>query len=310
MKTEIIEIPERASLCYNENKGIILPENVPYIGMGSSYIATKVFRYLGISLFPEVAADYYNYLIKYKEPEYGVLISQSGKSSETIWCADHFKSFLAIVNDKDSPLSKHEKCSNSVFLHSGIEELIPSKTYINTLILLYLGFGFDPQAAIKVMQKEMQFFEQRGEELGELIYKRIRWRRKKGIYIVGSGPNIATANHAALVLSEVTKLPFNSMSLSQYDHGHKETAKNSLVIGINHDGPDYDRTKSVLQKINDAGGKSFELTCSKVDNIFSPITFSIPIFYAAHYLADKLNISNPFDVGEKVTTVPKTDTTN
>ena len=97
------------------------------------------------------------------------------------------------------------------------------------------------------------------------------------------------------------------MSLSQYDHGHKETARNSLVIALNHKGPDYQRTKNILQMVNKAGGKTFELTCTLVESIFSPITFSIPFFYAAHYLADKLNVSSLFDVGKKVTTVPKSD---
>jgi glucosamine--fructose-6-phosphate aminotransferase (isomerizing) len=97
------------------------------------------------------------------------------------------------------------------------------------------------------------------------------------------------------------------MSLSQYDHGHKETAKNSLLIAINHEGPDFNRTKRVLRTVNDAGGKTFEFTRSMVESIFSPITFSIPFFFAAHFLADKLNVQSPFDVGDKITTVPKSD---
>ena len=184
MKKEICEIPYRADLCYNKNKGIILPENVPYLGMGSSYISTNVFRYLGIDLYPEVAADYYNYLLKYKETDKGVLISQSGQSSETLWCADHFKSFLAIVNDTDNPLGNHERCSREIYLHAGNEDLIPSKTYINTLLVLYMGFGFDPRKVIQVFKNEMSFFEQRGEEMGEMLYKRIWWKRKIGIYII------------------------------------------------------------------------------------------------------------------------------
>jgi len=305
MRNEISEIPFRADLCYNKNKGIILPENVPYLGMGSSYISSSLFRYLGINLFPEVAADYYNYLLKYKDPEKGVLISQSGQSSETLWCADHFKSFLAIINDDKSPLGNHERCCKKIFLHAGNEELIPSKTYINTLLVLYLGFGFDPGKAIKVFKKEMSFFEQRGAELGEMLYKRIRWRRKKGIYIVGSGPNIATANHAALILSEVTKIPFMSMSVSQYDHGHKETAENSLVIGINHECPDFQRTKNILQTVKNEGGKTFELERPLVESIFSPLTFSIPFFFAAYYLSEKLRKKELFKVGKKVTQVAK-----
>ena len=207
-----------ANLCYNKNKGLILPENVPYIGMGSSHIASNVFRYLGIDLFPEVASDYHNYLLK-KEPNNGVLISQSGRSSETLWCADHFKSFLAVVNDSESPLANHKNCTSKINLFAGTEETIPSKTYINTLLVLYLGFGFDPRKVVKVLKDKISFFEERGEELGEIIYKRIKWRWKKGIYIIGSGHNIATADQAALtLLSQKSTAPTKFLLRSLYSH--------------------------------------------------------------------------------------------
>ncbi|NQU54290.1 MAG: hypothetical protein HQ522_17315, partial [Bacteroidetes bacterium] len=193
----------------------------------------------------------------------------------------------------------------TIDLHAGKEDFIPSKTYINSLLVLYLGFGFDPRAVIKVFKNELSFFEERGVEMGELLYKRIRWRRKKGIYILGSGPNIATANHAAMILGQITKMPIVAMPVSQYDHAHKETAKNSLVIGINHKGPDYQRTKNILRTVEDAGGKTFELKRPMVESVFSPLTFSIPFFYAAHYLSEKLKVGNPFKVGEKVTRVEK-----
>lgn len=305
MKDEISEIPYRADLCYQKNKGIILPERVPYLGMGSSYISTSVFRYLGIDLYPEVADEYYNYLVKYKDPENGVLISQSGESSETLWCADHFNSFVAIVNNPESALGKHKNCRNQINLYSGDENKIPSKTYLNTLLVLYLGFGFDPGVVIPIIKNEISFFRERGEEMGEMLYKRIRWRRKKGIYIIGSGPNVATANHASLILSQVAKVPVNSMPISQFDHGYKETSKNSLVIAINHEGPNFDRTKNVLKTVENAGGKVFELTRPMVDSIFSPLTFTIPFIFAAHYLADKLKVNPLFNIGDKITTVAK-----
>lgn len=305
MKKEIGEIPLNAELCYKKNKGIILPENVPYLGMGSSHVATTVFRYLGINIYPEVAADYYNYLLKYKVSENGVLVSQSGESSETLWCADHFKSFTAIVNGVESPLAKHNNCKAVIDLLSGKEDFIPSKTYINTLLVLYLGFGFDPGKVIKVLKNELSFFEERGNELGDMLYKRLRWRRKKGIYIIGSGPNVATANHAAIILQQATKMPVIAMPSAQYDHGHKETAKNSLVIGINHKGPEYQRIKNILNMVKDAGGKAFELKRPMVESVFSPITFSIPFLFAAHYLSEKMNINHPFNIGKKITRVSK-----
>lgn len=303
MYKEIKEIPEKARMCYKKNKGLILPENLPYLGMGSSHIATKVFRYLGIDLYPEMASDYYNYLTKYKKAKNGVLISQSGHSSETMWCAEYFDSFIAIVNNEKSPLGQHENCSNIISLYADEEKSIPGKTYINTLITMYLGFGFDPWSAIEAITEHLSFFQRRGVELGEIIYKRIRWRRRKGIYIIGSGPNIATAAHAALILGKVTKLPVASMAVAQYDHGAIESAQNTLVIGVNHEGPDFERTKNILNTVQSAGGKTFELISPKVDSIFSPITFSMPFFFAVEYLASKLNVSDPFSVGKKITKV-------
>ncbi len=57
--------------------------------------------------------------------------------------------------------------------------------------------------------------------------------------------------------------------------------------------------------VKNAGGKVFELNCPMVESIFSPLTFSIPFFFAANYLSEKLKNYNPFTVGEKVTQVSK-----
>lgn len=303
MKSEIYEIPYRAELCYQKNKGLILPEDIPYIGMGASSIAPKAFRYLGINILPEKAAEYYNYLIKYKKPKNGVLVSQSGESSETLWCADYVNSFIAIVNDDESSLGNHKNCTKKIMLHSGKENEIPAKTYINTMVVLYLGFGFDPLEAITILKNQMLHFEQIGSEIGELIRSKLRWRKKGPIYILGNGPNIATANMAALALSQVIKVPVLSMSVSQYDHGFKETAKDSLVIAVNHLGPEQYRTKQLLKKVQNAGAKIYEVNNTLAESIFSPITLPLPFFFAAEYLANKLSVKAVFQVGDKITRV-------
>jgi glucosamine--fructose-6-phosphate aminotransferase (isomerizing) len=303
VKREIYEIPYRAELCYNKNKGIILPEDIPYIGMGASNIATEVFRYIEINILPEKAAEYYNYLIKYKNPGNGVLISQSGQSSETLWCADYFKSFIAITNNIHSQLGKHKNCSKQILLYSGEEQQLATKTYINTLLVLYLGFGFDPKDAVYALKNNLVHFEKIGIELGKLIRNKIRSRKKGAIYILGNGPNIATANIAALALSRVSKVPVLSMSVSQYDHGFKETAKDSLVICINHIGLEQARTKHMLELVKEAGAKTFEVHNTLVDSLYSPITLPLPFFFAAEYLSNKLNVKPLFQVGDKVTRV-------
>lgn len=300
VKNEIYEIPYRAELCYQKNKGIILPEDVPYIGMGASNIATTAFKYLGINILPEKSAEYFNYLIKYIQPKNGVLISQSGESSETLWCADYFQSFVAVTNDENSELGKHKNCAKQVLLYSGDEKSITAKTYINSLLVLYLGFGFDPGSAITVLKSELERFEKEGSELGALLYPKMRRRRKPGIYILGNGPNTATARHVALMLSEITKVSVLSMSVSQYDHGFKETANDSVVIALNHKGPEQARTSHMLETIKKAGGDVFEINNVVADSIYSPLTFPVPFYFAAEYLSHKLKTKSMFPVGKKV----------
>lgn len=300
MKDEVFEIPYRAELCYKKNKGLILPEDVPYIGMGASHIATEAFRFMGINFFPEKAAEYFNYLLKYKEPDTGVLISQSGQSSETMWCADYFKSFIAVVNNEKSPLGNHPNCSKKVLLYSGVENHIATKTYINTLLVLYLGFGFDPVDAVEALKKYHTEFEEVGTEIGAQIYSRTQRKKRCCVYVLGNGPNVATAKVAALVLSQVMRMPVLSMSVSQYEHGFIETAKDSMVIAINHEGREHNRTKKLLRKVNNAGAETYELCNKYVESIFSPLTLPIPFYFAAEYLSQKLKVKTLFQVGDKV----------
>ena len=302
MKNEIYEIPFRAELCYIKNKGIILPENVPYLGMGASYIASCVFKSIGVKIFPEMASEYYYYLHRYSNYENGVLVSQSGLSSDTLWCATHFKSFVNISNNPDSTLSKLPHCSKTISLHAGKEYLIPTKTYINTLLVMYLGFGFDPLPVLEIYKNRIVEFKKIGVEMAGLIYKRIKKNKLNGIYILGNGPNFATAQHASLVISEITKKPVLAMTCAQYDHGHKETARNSVVIAINHfENVSYERTNQLLRTVKKSGGEVFELNTALTEEQYSPLTFSIPFFFASEFLAQKLNITNPFEIGNKIT---------
>ena len=100
---EIREIPEKARLCYKNNRSIRLPMHVPYIGMGSSYYAPLALKYLGCNIIPEIASEYYHYSSKNKDHNLAVLISQSGYSSETVWNIEKFTEYIALVNDNSQP---------------------------------------------------------------------------------------------------------------------------------------------------------------------------------------------------------------
>ncbi|MFA5329346.1 MAG: hypothetical protein WC384_16245 [Prolixibacteraceae bacterium] len=301
MEKEIFDIPIQARLCYERNKGLILPDKVPYIGSGSSYFAAITVRYLGVKIFPELAGEYYSYLRKIKQFDSAVLISQSGRTTDVLNCADCFREFTAIVNDISSPLANHQNIKSVVSLLAGNEKFSSTKTFINTLIVLYMGHGFDVRNVLDSVEKRFKDFELTGNSIGSAIYKSLKKKRLKCI-IIGNGPNVGTAFQAAHLLSESTKYPFVGMSLSQYEHGYKETAENSVVIAINPSkGILHERTNKLLELLRKADASVYEVNEPELDEIYSPFSSIVPFFFMAGFLKSKLGIASTFQIGSKIT---------
>lgn len=305
MINEIREIPEKARLCFEKNRTIRLPEEVPYIGMGSSYFAPLALKYAGCNIFPEIASEYYHYSHRNKDYALAVLLSQSGCSSETVWNIERFSQYLAIVNNTDSPLATSPKASQVIEIHAGAEEHSSTKTYVNTLITLYQGLGIDTQKAVRFLEDNIQKYEEWGERQAEFISDKYKSGNINGIYVLGNGPNIATACEAALVLTECTKIPFIPMALPQYDHGSKESAHGSIVIGISTEGPLKHRTRQLFETITRAGAISVIWEESDVSEYLSPVASIVPLNCLAYSLARKLGISRTFAIGNKVTLIEK-----
>ncbi len=301
MLNEIKEIPDKAEKILYTTKNIQLPLNVPYIGMGSSYFAGMVMYYAGVPIQLSRASEYYNYLSGKKIRDLGVLISQSGRSSEVIWCRDLFKKFYAITNVVKSPLCVATNLERVFPILAGPETSSSTKTYINTLITLYNGLGIDPTPAVEILRDKMYDYETWGKQTAELVYEIIISKNYKGTYIIGNGPNIGTAHQAAHILSESTKYPFIGMSVSEYDHGPKETAKDSVVIVIESDGVSYRRTQKLFELVENAGAHVFYYSEKDVSEKLSPITSAIPLMFMTYYLTRLFRIPKPFIVGSKVT---------
>jgi len=302
MERELYDIPVQARLCYEKNKGLILPDKVPYIGMGSSYFAAVVLRYMGVKIFPELASEYFFYIQKNRQFENAVLISQSGRTTDVINCAKCFREFVAIVNMEDSSLVYQPNLKSSIRIFAGDEKYSSTKTFINTLIVLYLGHGFDVKHAVDLMERKFTELEYIGESIGASIETSIRKKKLKCINIIGNGPNVGTAFQAALTLSESTKLPFAGMSATQYEHGYKETAENALVIVINPlKSILFERTKNLMDILRNAGAQVFEISETELEETYSPFTSIIPFYFMASFLANKLAISSPFSIGNKIT---------
>lgn len=305
MINEIRDIPDKAEKVFKATKNLSLPIGVPYLGMGSSYYATLALFYQGIPIRPEPASEYYNYLKNVYNVKKAVLISQSGKTSEVLWCREVLTQYIAITNDTNSTLARSAKSKEIIDLRAGNEIHAATKTYVNTLITLYNGLGVNPAEAVKAIKRNMKKYEKWGENAAKILFREINSKDFKGVYIIGNGPNIATVRQGALVCSETTKYPFIGMSVSQYDHGPKETASGTAIILVKSNGPSNRRTENLFKLVEKAGAKIIQFEETELEEHLSPITAIIPISFMAHHLAVMMKIPETFAVGKKVTQVDK-----
>jgi len=298
---EIQQIPEIARECLESNRDLELPLDVPYIGMGSSYYAPLTLLYCGKSIQPYIASEYYYYLGTKKHM--GVLISQSGESSETVWNLDNFDHVTSITNNPNSSLGKAPNVKQLVELHSGNEEFSSTKSYINTLIALYLGLGIDPSSAVDDLRTRFSQLETLAQTDSAQIVNYIGAHAVKGLYVIGSGPNHGTALEAALTLSETTKLSWIGMPVAQYDHGPKETAKDTVVVVLNAHGKDRKRIEALKANLRaNSNALVLELEESELEEL-SPLSLITRLNLMMSYLADGLKSEDTFQLGGKVTTV-------
>ncbi len=298
---EIQEIPQRAQECLEANQGLKLPTDVPYIGMGSSYYAPLTLLYCGKSIEPYIASEYYYYL-RSKQPT-GVLISQSGESSETVWNLENFEQVTSLTNNPGSSLATAPNVKQVVELHSGDEAYSSTKSYVNTLIALYLGLGIDPAPAVEALHTRFSELETSAKADADRITAYLGSRAVKGLYIIGSGPNHGTALEGALTLSETTKLTWVGMPVAQYDHGPKETANDTVVVMLNAHGQDQKRIEAVKANLqNNSNALIVELE-EPLPESLSPIPLITRLNFIMNYLADGLQVDDTFEFGSKVTTV-------
>lgn len=299
MLEELKDIPDALSNCFKQNKAVSLPLSVPYIGMGASYYVSLAPYYAGAKIEPQIASEYFNYFQNRQDKE-SVLISQSGKTSEVLWCLEKIDKVIVITNEPESVLAKSPKTKQVIDIKAGKEEYSSTKTYLNTLLVLYIGLGFDVRPALDLIDKKFSDFDKWGKQTAQKIYE--VQPRKMSFYIIGSGPNIATAYESALIMSETQKFAVQGLPLAQYDHGPKETAKNSVVIAINTNGPTRKRTEDLIQKLEGVENcLVVELNEFGLDETISPLATVVPLYFLNNYLADFMGVDKGFLIGGKVT---------
>jgi len=297
---DVSAIPSRALQCLKSCQGLQLPRDVPYVGMGASLNAAITLQYCKTGIHPYAASEYF-YYVDEKAP-LAVLLSQSGESSETLWNVSNFEKVVVITDKPRSSLATAANVSQVVLLRSGNEFFSATKSYINTLITLYCGLGYDPSPAVLGIASEFERQERAATQDARLLAEYMSRRQIKGWYILGSGPNYGPALQGALTLSETTKRSWVGLPVAQYDHGYQETANDSIVILLNPHGKEQKRIAAVLDILKHRSNALVIEVNETGTEEFSPLLFILRLNLIMSSLCEALHVDHEH-LGEKITTV-------
>jgi glucosamine--fructose-6-phosphate aminotransferase (isomerizing) len=246
---EIFEIPQCLKRVLQQKDLIsiiakeILKRNTTHIyliGAGSSYHAGFAMSYMfnrltNIPTFTEFSMEF-QYLIKpiLKKEDCVIAISQSGETKDTIKSMEISKEIgclaIGITNNLDSDLTK--VCDFNIGLECREEKsVLATKTYVASLAILAmlsLEIAREKNTIINEEYNEIWVELVRIPDKIHSILPQLHSRIKKNAiyfknlnysFILGSGPEYATAMEAALKLKEGARIFGQAYSAAEFPHG-------------------------------------------------------------------------------------------
>ncbi|MEX2684788.1 MAG: SIS domain-containing protein [Candidatus Sigynarchaeota archaeon] len=241
-----------------------------------------------------------------------ILISQSGESAEIAKIvgiiAEQYPDagLWGITNTASSTLAK--KAKRTAYLHAGTELSVTTKTFSNTLLLMYLlprvllsPSNADAAACIDDFAREARdlvkdldhlFSEQSG--LGDRMVA-FMGKDVRQIEIIARGTSLATAQQAALNIKETNKIPAEAITGGQFRHGPIEIVnKDFRCFVLTSD----DSTRALAEDIawnithKWGGGKAIFVTNKRVAN-FEGESRLLPVVHGITnpYLAPVMEIA-------------------
>lgn len=303
---ELLELPQalRSTADWAADGGLAqaAPPSRPLLtGMGASFhaawIGALMLRRVGIAANYEEASDvllYSHALLE--EIDLLVYLSQSGSSAEVQPMRALLPEparWLALTNDLTSPLARH--AGLALPLNAGQEQWIASKTFANTLALLWLlaqRWGGAPlEPALDTIRRLADRAAQIQQGAGAAVERLDGlFAAAQRVVFLGHGPHAATARQAAMTLSEWPKRAAYSHGIGAYRHGFIESAEEgSAVLLFSAPGPAHDSTLALGRELRSYGvqvlrienGLLLELdappAAQPVDEFLSPILDMLPL---------------------------------
>jgi len=262
-------------------------------------------------------------------------ISQSGESSDLLEAVhaalDRGMTVLAVTN---TPGSKLQQLSKYYLLpRSGKEVAVPAtKTYVTQLMSIFMlstelaTQTIDPEElararnglyeAPSLLERTLESLNSRIQEIAE------RYREKNLLFLLGSGPNYATALEGALKLKETCTIYAEGFAIREFLHGPMrlvdERTLVAMIVSPDEIGTYSNLGKSLrnfgapvilISEETETSAKSSEswdetiLVPPGLPEVFSPILYIIPLQLFAYHSAVSRGL-NP-DKPEKLTKVVK-----
>jgi glucosamine--fructose-6-phosphate aminotransferase (isomerizing) len=292
--------------------------------MGASYHAAMIcalhLNHLGISAIAMEALDLINYAQRLISPETVIVyISQSGSSGEVTPLLEQLDGRVPLVGITNHPESELG-CRAQVVLPmvSGDESLVATKTYINTLAVLWLAAGrisgSSSGAEFTLLSKIADQIE---SLLAEAEWINARFHEaidpQKPLLFLGHGPHAITARQAAMVMSEWSKVPALHFGIGAFRHGFIETVQEG--VGAVVYAPPGRTAASAIALADELSGYGAQVLLVEnghlretgklpltmgVDEFLSPILDIIPIQLFTENLARRLGFGNGFRYIAKV----------
>jgi len=312
---EIYEIPQSSKEVLKQKylvskvaKEIIsrATKKIYIIGAGSSYHAGFAMSYMlnGISKIPTYTefSQEFQYLIEpiLQKEDCVIGISQSGETEDTIESIKISNKLgcltIGITNNVDSSLAK--ACDYVLSLECGSEEsVLATKTYISELAILAM-FSLEIGKFKKSItdQKYNKIWEElesipiKIETILPILHKNIKnyshyFKFAEFCFILGGGPDFATAMEASLKLKEGARIFGQAYSTAEFPHGPITLADSKAwVIAIIPPEKDDKRKKNILnilKRIKERKATILGIYCSDEEPEQIDFGIQVPSTYKA-----------------------------
>jgi glucosamine--fructose-6-phosphate aminotransferase (isomerizing) len=305
-------------------------KSVLFAGMGSSYFAPHTASCIlsknGISSGIINAGELLHYhLPLLKKDILLTCISQSGESYEIVKILEKIPSeitCIGITNEETSTLAL--KASVALISKAGREDMTSTKTYISTLLVLYI---YSYILSGKWNPCSMPELNSVTDAVRSIIESREEWLSSvmdflghpPFVQVIGRGPSYSSVQQGALMFMEAARNPAAGILGGEFRHGPLEMSKKGFrAVVLAPVGATYDQGIKLSEDITRFGGKVVLITNSSAQYLNSsifplripckdedlfPIPAIIPLqLMVNQWATDEGHEPGDFIMGAKVTT--------